>query len=150
MAAVAPKCYKVACTNSDIRFPLSRRSSQQVSPCVQRARGLQVAKPPAGSQTTGSAQLAHYHLPCACSAPKGLQVAGPDREVYSLSRYYANWTLPRPESYAEDVQSAAGMTPDAQAQLWRNLASGAESGGLSLLQTLRRAGDECTEPCWAT
>ena len=58
--------------------------------------------------------------------------------MYSLSRYYANWTLPRPESYTEDVQSAAGMTPDAQAQLWRDLASGAESGGLSQLQTLRR------------
>eukprot|EP00891_Asterochloris_glomerata_P003247 jgi/Astpho2/3247/e_gw1.00052.22.1_t len=62
------------------------------------------------------------------SAPKGLQVAGPDGEVYSLSRYYANWTLPRPESYTEDVQSAAGMSPDAQARLWRDLASGAESG----------------------
>ena len=62
-------------------------------------------------------------------------MAGPDGEVYSLSRYYANWTLPRPESYTEDVQSAAGMTPDAQAQLWRDLASGAESGGQTLLQT---------------
>ena len=97
-----------------------------------------------------SDQLAPYHLPCACSAPKGLQVAGPDGEVYSLSRYYANWTLPRPESYTEDVQSAAGMTPDAQAQLWRDLASGAESGGPSLLQTLRRANNAFTEPCWAT
>ena len=68
-------------------------------------------------------------------------MAGPDGEVYSLSRYYANWTLPRPESYTEDVQSAAGMTPDAQAQLWRDLASGAESGGQSLLQTPRRGRD---------
>ena len=79
-----------------------------------------------------------HDLPSACSAPKGLQVAGPEGEMYSLSRYYANWTLPRPESYTEDVQSAAGMTPDAQAQLWRDLASGAESGGPSLFQTLLR------------
>lgn len=114
---------------------------------MQRAQGRYVAGPPAGSRSKGrSAQLGSLPFSlCVCSAPKGLQVAGPDGEVYSLSRYYANWTLPRPESYTEDVQSAAGMSPDAQARLWRDLASGAESGGRGLLHTLCRAGDGVAE-----
>lgn len=33
------------------------------------------------------------------SSPKLVRVARPDGRVYSLSRYYADWDLPRPESY---------------------------------------------------
>lgn len=54
-------------------------------------------------------------------------------------RYWANWTAPRPESYREDAELAANVTgsssassPDgaaaAAAALYRELASGAESG----------------------
>jgi hypothetical protein len=49
-------------------------------------------------------------------------------------RYYANWTVPRPESYREDVETALNATGSsdpsnpAAAALYRELASGAESG----------------------
>lgn len=49
-------------------------------------------------------------------------------------RYWANWTAPRPESYREDAELARNVTgtssPDnpAAAALYRELASGAESG----------------------
>lgn len=52
----------------------------------------------------------------------------------SVRRYYANWTAPRPESYREDAELARNVTgtdsPDnpATAALYRELASGAESG----------------------
>jgi alpha,alpha-trehalase len=49
-------------------------------------------------------------------------------QTYQLSRYYANWTLPRPESWREDVALAANLTDQQAAQLWRNVASAAESG----------------------
>jgi alpha,alpha-trehalase len=51
-----------------------------------------------------------------------------------VCRYYANWTAPRPESYREDAELARNVTgtdsPDnpAAAALYRELASGAESG----------------------
>jgi hypothetical protein len=51
-----------------------------------------------------------------------------------LRRYYANWTAPRPESFREDAELARNVTgtdspsnPQA-AQLYLDLASGAESG----------------------
>eukprot|EP00775_Hariotina_reticulata_P006394 gene6394-6626_t len=49
-------------------------------------------------------------------------------------KYYANWTKPRPESYREDAALALNVTGTssptnaAAAQLYRDLASGAESG----------------------
>jgi alpha,alpha-trehalase len=51
-----------------------------------------------------------------------------------VCRYYANWTEPRPESYREDVETALNATGSsdpsnpAAAALYRELASGAESG----------------------
>jgi neutral trehalase len=52
----------------------------------------------------------------------------------TMCRYYANWTAPRPESYREDAELARNVTgtsspgnPQA-AQLYRDLASGAETG----------------------
>jgi neutral trehalase len=49
-------------------------------------------------------------------------------------RYYANWQQPRHESYREDVETAVNATGSshpsnpAAAALYRELASGAESG----------------------
>lgn len=50
-------------------------------------------------------------------------------------RYYADWTAPRPESYREDAELAMNVTgtsspndSPAAAVLYRELASGAESG----------------------
>ena len=66
--------------------------------------------------------------------PKQVRVQAPDGSVHELTRYYADWDSPRPESFREDQETArqAGYdvsNPDAGArQLWRDLASGAESG----------------------
>jgi alpha,alpha-trehalase len=48
--------------------------------------------------------------------------------VHRLNQYAANMNTPRPESYYEDVHTAEGMTGKAQADLYQDLASGAESG----------------------
>lgn len=45
-----------------------------------------------------------------------------------LNRYLAFTSLPRPESYVEDVETAKGRDPKAAAALYRNLASGAATG----------------------
>ncbi|KAF8067132.1 trehalase [Scenedesmus sp. PABB004] len=66
--------------------------------------------------------------------PKALRVAAPDGTVHALSRYWADWAAPRPESQREDEALAAQATGSASpshppaAQLYRELASGAESG----------------------
>ncbi|KAK9830431.1 hypothetical protein WJX72_011737 [[Myrmecia] bisecta] len=62
------------------------------------------------------------------SAPKQVTVEGASGMQYNLSRYYANWTLPRPESFRQDTKTAAGLSPEDAAALWNNLASGAETG----------------------
>lgn len=62
------------------------------------------------------------------SAPKAVPVVVNDSLTYDFSRYYANWTEPRPESYLEDVESAQGLDDEAAGKLWRNIASAAESG----------------------
>ncbi|KAF6257659.1 trehalase-domain-containing protein [Scenedesmus sp. NREL 46B-D3] len=68
------------------------------------------------------------------SAPKAVRVATADGTVHNMSRYYADWSQPRPESYREDVETAAAATGSADpadpaaAALYRELASGAESG----------------------
>ncbi|KAL3155290.1 hypothetical protein ABBQ32_013074 [Trebouxia sp. C0010 RCD-2024] len=59
--------------------------------------------------------------------PKQVTVST-DSGSYKLSRFYADWFAPRPESYLEDFQSAQGMSGSQQQQLWHDLASGAESG----------------------
>jgi alpha,alpha-trehalase len=65
------------------------------------------------------------------SAPKLVRVRaanGTSNTVYNLSRYHAEWNLPRPESYNEDVATADGLDGAAKEQLYTDLASGAESG----------------------
>ena len=58
-------------------------------------------------------------------------------EVHALSRYFANTTRPRPESYREDVEVARRATRrledavaklDVKRKIYRHLASAAESG----------------------
>ncbi|KDD71256.1 trehalase, partial [Helicosporidium sp. ATCC 50920] len=64
---------------------------------------------------------------------KQVRVAGANG-THLLARYNAELEGPRPESYTEDVRTAraAGFDPErpspACRQLWRDLASGAESG----------------------
>ena len=57
---------------------------------------------------------------------------GQDAAVHRLSRYFAHWSSPRPESWREDVHTAQHVTgQDAaarKARLWRELATAAESG----------------------
>lgn len=68
---------------------------------------------------------------------KAVTVVAADGSRHNLSRYWANWTAPRPESYREDAELAANVTGSASADgssspaaaaLYRDLASGAESG----------------------
>ncbi|KAK9830761.1 hypothetical protein WJX74_005988 [Apatococcus lobatus] len=59
---------------------------------------------------------------------KAVSVRAPDGTIHSLSRYYADWTAPRPEGFSEDYPLGASLTPAATAELYRNIASGAESG----------------------
>ncbi|EIE21836.1 glycoside hydrolase [Coccomyxa subellipsoidea C-169] len=62
--------------------------------------------------------------------PKAVRLVGPNGSTVSLSRYYANTTQPRPESYREDVATAAllgGSKTEAEG-LFRDIASAAESG----------------------
>lgn len=47
---------------------------------------------------------------------------------YNLSRYWSTLESPRPESYKEDMATAAGLSEVDQKALWHNLASGAASG----------------------
>lgn len=48
--------------------------------------------------------------------------------THSLSRYWADWDAPRPESYREDVQLAEGLSTEQARRLWHHLATAAESG----------------------
>ncbi|KAK3748713.1 hypothetical protein QZH41_004708 [Actinostola sp. cb2023] len=48
--------------------------------------------------------------------------------VYILNQYAADMNTPRPESYYEDVHTASGRKGKAQAALYQDLASAAESG----------------------
>lgn len=69
------------------------------------------------------------------TGPRSLTVAGPGGKQYHVSRYYADWVGPRPESHREDRDLAAmcrGTELDAddrqQDVLYRDIASAAESG----------------------
>eukprot|EP00879_Flechtneria_rotunda_P007623 GHRR01007995.1.p1 GENE.GHRR01007995.1~~GHRR01007995.1.p1 ORF type:complete len:511 (+),score=72.93 GHRR01007995.1:1352-2884(+) len=66
--------------------------------------------------------------------PKALNISDANGNVHSLSRYWADWYQPRPESYREDSELARNVTGtssptnSAAAQLYHELSSGAESG----------------------
>ncbi|KAL4447493.1 hypothetical protein ABPG75_004712 [Micractinium tetrahymenae] len=62
------------------------------------------------------------------AAPKQVLLRGPDGRCHALSRYYAAWEEPRPESHREDVAAAEGLDAASARRLWRDLASAAESG----------------------
>jgi alpha,alpha-trehalase len=49
---------------------------------------------------------------------------------YTLARFHANSNVPRPEGFVEDIQTAinAGVDPHQPSELYRHIASGAESG----------------------
>jgi len=47
---------------------------------------------------------------------------------HSLSRYYARWDTPRPESATIDMETAAGLTESKKKLLYREIATAAESG----------------------
>lgn len=47
---------------------------------------------------------------------------------HSLSRYYARWDAPRPESATTDMETAAGLTETKKKLLYREIATTAESG----------------------
>lgn len=59
----------------------------------------------AGAFPALEAEHAYWSAP-----PKGIVVAGPDGRRHRLSRYYADTTLPRPESYrCAGARCAAGL-----------------------------------------
>jgi len=63
------------------------------------------------------------------SGNKGVRVRDPSTgAVHCLSRYYANWTKPRPESYREDVETAGEAGGRDAGEVYRDIASAAESG----------------------
>ncbi|MEW5301860.1 MAG: hypothetical protein WDW36_004690 [Sanguina aurantia] len=76
---------------------------------------------------------------------KVVGVTGSDGQRHGLSRYYAAWDRPRPESYREDVETARAAGLDAgsmeAARLWRGLASAAESGWDFSSRWLAESGD---------
>jgi alpha,alpha-trehalase len=71
--------------------------------------------------------------------PHGLTLRGSrDGKLHQVSRYYANWERPRPESFREDIGTVAGagLQVDSRAEsdeiacrrMYRDIASAAESG----------------------
>jgi hypothetical protein len=82
------------------------------------ARSLGVADLPNQSEAADRRML---HLSAAPSrliarlvnfvaAPKQVTVEGPNGQLYNLSRYYAEWDRPRPESFAQ-VCNYIGLVP---------------------------------------
>ncbi|XP_041850795.1 trehalase [Melanotaenia boesemani] len=49
-------------------------------------------------------------------------------EEHVLNRFHVQVDLPRPESYADDLELAEGLTDEEKQQLWMDLKAGAESG----------------------
>ncbi|KAH7388450.1 hypothetical protein KP509_16G076300 [Ceratopteris richardii] len=62
------------------------------------------------------------------SGPKQVTILDGSGHEHTLSRYYANWKAPRPESYINDVQIAAGVSVNKQEALYHDIATAAESG----------------------
>jgi alpha,alpha-trehalase len=101
---------------------------------------------------TGDAALLRAALPALLkehahwtAAPKQVEVRGADGQLHSLSRYWADWEQPRPESRREDeaTAAAAGLgeaSPALRGALYRELASAAESGWDFSSRWLREAG----------
>lgn len=90
-------------------------------------------------QSTGDAQFLNAVLPAVeaeltwwRAAPRTLAVGDGDGGRALLSRYYAAWEEPRPESLREDLataDAAAARDPNLnRGQLFRDIASAAESG----------------------
>jgi alpha,alpha-trehalase len=46
----------------------------------------------------------------------------------TVYRYCSRSNTPRPESYLDDIHSAANVTVNQRPRFWKNVASGAESG----------------------
>eukprot|EP00191_Tetraselmis_sp_GSL018_P020622 CAMPEP_0177584048 /NCGR_PEP_ID=MMETSP0419_2-20121207/3676_1 /TAXON_ID=582737 /ORGANISM="Tetraselmis sp., Strain GSL018" /LENGTH=120 /DNA_ID=CAMNT_0019073537 /DNA_START=100 /DNA_END=462 /DNA_ORIENTATION=+ len=59
---------------------------------------------------------------------KHVRVALPGGEPRPLARYLAEWDRPRPESHREDVETSSLATGRDQRELYRDIASAAESG----------------------
>ncbi|XP_024398910.1 probable trehalase isoform X5 [Physcomitrium patens] len=49
-------------------------------------------------------------------------------DEHRLSRFWANWDAPRPESFTIDVNVTQGMSKSREAQLYHDIATAAESG----------------------
>ncbi|XP_057967996.1 probable trehalase isoform X1 [Malania oleifera] len=65
--------------------------------------------------------------------------------IHHLSRYYAMWNKPRPESYTIDYQTASKLLNDTEKQkLYRELASAAESGWDFSSRWMRNSSDLTT------
>eukprot|EP00897_Mesotaenium_endlicherianum_P003011 jgi/Mesen1/2738/ME000169S01921 len=84
---------------------------------------------------TGSTQLLRDAVPVLLqehrfwtTAPHAVAVLDGDNCQHLLSRYYADWSKPRPESYAKDREAAEGLSAGDAACLFREIASAAESG----------------------
>jgi len=83
----------------------------------------------------GGVEVLELALPLLCrewqfwtSGAHAVRVRGCSGAVHALSRYCAAWDAPRPESFREDHALAAPLPPSQQTQLWRHIASAAESG----------------------
>lgn len=62
------------------------------------------------------------------SGPKQVTIVDGKGRKHSLSRYYANWKAPRPESFTIDMEVADGVPKNKQEFLYHDIASAAESG----------------------
>lgn len=55
----------------------------------------------AGTYFRANHGLTASSLGLVCAAPKQVTVVAPTGQLYNLSRYYAEWDQPRPESFAQ-------------------------------------------------
>eukprot|EP00002_Diphylleia_rotans_P025262 TRINITY_DN4993_c0_g1_i2.p1 TRINITY_DN4993_c0_g1~~TRINITY_DN4993_c0_g1_i2.p1 ORF type:complete len:406 (-),score=65.47 TRINITY_DN4993_c0_g1_i2:313-1530(-) len=57
-----------------------------------------------------------------------VKIVGENGRVYTLNRYFANTTSPRPESYYEDEEIAQELSPEKRPDFFSDIAAAAESG----------------------
>lgn len=62
------------------------------------------------------------------SEPHEVRVRDKYGDEHRLSRFWANWNTPRPESFTIDLNVTQGMNKTRQAQLYHDIATAAESG----------------------
>lgn len=62
------------------------------------------------------------------SEPHEVRVRDSSGEEHRLSRFWANWNTPRPESFTIDMNVTRGMNKTRAAQLYHDIATAAESG----------------------